>query len=530
MNILYLHGFGSSGQSSTVEYLKKSLPDYYDITAPNIPVDPAEALPFLRELCEKEHFSIIIGTSMGGMYAQQLPADFVRICVNPALHLSQLTEILKPGTFDFFQPRKDGQTQFTITEEIIEHYREMEEHQFDNWRADNPENFLCIGLFGTEDTTVNCREEFQRYYPNVQTFDGGHRMNQKVLKNVVVPIIKRLEECCQDAGQNPDAFEKVLSLAKSGLPEAQWYLGQHYEYHSNHEAGYKEQVEYWFRKAAEQHYPPAELALGEFLYYGRSTYRTDSECEQWLLLAAEHGESRACYFLGKLAKDKKDMAEACRWWRKGAEGDDEWSQKELAFCYETGQGVPYDLDKAIEWYKRAALHEFCIGNVDACYQIAVLKKYAMEKYADLTGWESDRFWEGEKAMLNGNLAQAVSLWRWTADPRAMVMEAWQMVHVVDGVVEKEGEVYFDDDEMFVEEEEEAIKAVAETFLADKHPAAYYLKGYLYEHGICYIKPNVFKAVEWYKKAAEADDEVAAWKVKDLEKEMKASHLIEDVGI
>lgn len=200
MNILYLHGFGSSGNSSTAEFLKKKLPDYYNIETPDIPVDPAEALPFLRELCEKEHFSIIIGTSMGAQYAQQLPADFVRICVNPALHLSQITDILKPGTFDFFQPRKDGQTQFTITEEIIQHFREMEEHQFDNWKAGAPENLLCMGLFGTEDTTVNCREEFQRYYPNVQTFEGGHRMNQKVLKNVVVPIIKQLENYRREAG------------------------------------------------------------------------------------------------------------------------------------------------------------------------------------------------------------------------------------------------------------------------------------------------------------------------------------------
>ena len=532
MNILYLHGFGSSGQSNTVEYLKKSLPDYYNIEAPDIPVDPAEALPFLRELCEKEHFSIIIGTSMGGMYAQQLPADFVRICVNPALHLSQLTEVLKPGTFDFFQPRKDGQTQFTITEEIIQHYREMEEHQFDNWRAENPENFLCIGLFGTEDTIVNCREEFQRYYPNVQTFDGGHRMNQKVLKNVVVPIIKRLEECRREAGQNPDAFEKVLSLAKSGLPEAQWYVGHHYEYHSKHEAGYKEQVEYWFRQAAEQHYPPAELALGEWLYYGRHTFKTDPECEQWLLPAAEHGEARACYFLGQLAKDKGNMAEACGWWRKGAEGDDEWSQQELAFCYETGQGVPYDLDKAIEWYKRSALHEFSIGNVDACYLIAVLKKYAMEKYADLTGWGAVQFERGEKSMQDGKLHQAVEEWRDSAfcgDPRGMVMWAWQLQHRVEGIVEKAEDEYFDD-EMFFEEEEAAIKAVARFFSKQKHPAAYYLKGYLYEYGLCYIKENMTRARHWYGKAAEAGDEVAAWKVKDLEKEMKASHLIEDVGI
>ena len=194
MNILYLHGYGSSGQSSTVEYLKKSLPDYYLIEAPDIPVDPAEALPFLKQLCEEERFSVIIGTSMGGMYAHQLPADFARICVNPALHLSEITDVMKEGTFDYFQPRKDGQTQYTITEEIIQHYREMEAHQFDQWNADAPENIFCIGLFGTRDTTVNCRDEFARYYPNVQTFEGGHRMNQKVLKNVVLPIIRRLEE------------------------------------------------------------------------------------------------------------------------------------------------------------------------------------------------------------------------------------------------------------------------------------------------------------------------------------------------
>ena len=98
---------------------------------------------------------------------------------------------MKVGTFDFFQPRKDGQTQYTITEEIIQHYREMEAHQFDQWKADAPENVLCIGLFGTRDTTVDCRDEFARYYPNVQTFDGEHRMNQKVVKNVVLPIIRK---------------------------------------------------------------------------------------------------------------------------------------------------------------------------------------------------------------------------------------------------------------------------------------------------------------------------------------------------
>ena len=199
MNILYLHGFGSSGQSSTVEYLKKALPDCH-IDAPDIPVDPAEALPYLKRMCVYPGYSIIIGTSMGAQYAQQLSDKVAyRICVNPAFHISELPEILKVGTFDFFQPRKDGQTQFTITEEIIQHFREMEEHQFDHWQPDDPANLRCYGLFGTEDTTVNCREEFALHYPNVQTFEGGHRMNQKVVKQQILLLVKELHKRMSEA-------------------------------------------------------------------------------------------------------------------------------------------------------------------------------------------------------------------------------------------------------------------------------------------------------------------------------------------
>ena len=194
MNILYLHGFGSSGQSNTVQFLKKQLPDNYNVTAPDIPVDPAEALPFLKQLCDEGNFDIIIGTSMGGMYTQQLHNCHYRICVNPALHMSQYSDVLKVGTYEYFQSRTDGQTHFTITEEIIKHFREMEEHQFDDYRAGAPENLRCCGLFGTNDTTVNCRDEFAQLYPNVQMFEGGHRLDQKVLSDVILPLILKIDK------------------------------------------------------------------------------------------------------------------------------------------------------------------------------------------------------------------------------------------------------------------------------------------------------------------------------------------------
>ena len=105
--IVYLHGFASNGQSSTVGYLSKRLPEC-NVLAPDIPINPFEAMPFLQNYCKQHQADLIIGTSMGAMYAMQL-TDYPRICVNPALRMSQLTDILKPGTFEFFQPNKNGE-------------------------------------------------------------------------------------------------------------------------------------------------------------------------------------------------------------------------------------------------------------------------------------------------------------------------------------------------------------------------------------------------------------------------------------
>ena len=191
--IVYLHGFGSSGLSGTVKDLRKLMSDY-NVLAPDIPVEPYEALPFLKRYCEDNRPDLIIGTSMGAMYAMQMH-DYKRICVNPALRMSELTDILKPGTFEFFQPTQNGATQFTITLDTIRQFREMESHLYDGLNDENRR--LCWGFFGDEDTTVNCMEEFASHYaPNVQVFHGGHRMNNVVLREVIVPFARKLLQLC----------------------------------------------------------------------------------------------------------------------------------------------------------------------------------------------------------------------------------------------------------------------------------------------------------------------------------------------
>ena len=151
--ILYLHGFGSSGASGTVELLRKEFwnkdaAHRATVTAPDIPVDPAAAMPMLEALAYDEMPDLIVGTSMGGMYAQML-RGFTRICVNPSFTISKKYNVLYVGKHKWLNRRKDGETEFHVTKETISHFQELEARQFDG--IDDEDRTLCHGLFGEED-------------------------------------------------------------------------------------------------------------------------------------------------------------------------------------------------------------------------------------------------------------------------------------------------------------------------------------------------------------------------------------------
>ena len=147
---------------------------------------------------------------MGAMYAMQM-YDYRRICVNPALRMSQLTDILKPGTFEYFQPTLSGETHFTVTEDTIQQFRDMEAHMYDGLTDESRRQ--CWGFFADEDTTVNFRQEFlHQFFPNVQQFHGGHRMNNKVIETVILPFAKMLleEEATDEWGVTYSNYGRIL--------------------------------------------------------------------------------------------------------------------------------------------------------------------------------------------------------------------------------------------------------------------------------------------------------------------------------
>lgn len=191
MKLIYFHGFASSGASGTVQLLRKILPSA-EIIAPDIPIEPSEALPMLLQLVEDEQPDVIIGTSMGGMYAQQMHGH-LRICVNPAFRMSTMSKTLRTGEHRWLNGRKDNAKTFKVTAETLKSFNQMERKQFDGITSEDKE--LCYGLFGINDpyvNPVNAYNTFMKYYKHAERIDAGHELNDKVLHKYLLPLLKTL--------------------------------------------------------------------------------------------------------------------------------------------------------------------------------------------------------------------------------------------------------------------------------------------------------------------------------------------------
>lgn len=193
MKVVYLHGMGSSGQSATARRLDRSLPGGYEVVAPDIPVQPELAITALRRLAESlSPDDVIVGTSMGGMYAQ-LFKGWRRILINPSFHTSVHLKEKTGQRLPFHTPRKDGAVDFEVTPKLVKKYEAMEKKQFDpkfgifNSRKDSPE--LVTAFFGTRDTLVNCKDEYLQHFTRYHDFDGEHRLDPDTIINLVVPEI-----------------------------------------------------------------------------------------------------------------------------------------------------------------------------------------------------------------------------------------------------------------------------------------------------------------------------------------------------
>lgn len=188
--MMYVHGFASSGSSGTVMSLRRHFPQWR-VIAPDLPVDPFEAMELLRKTIDKEQPKLVIGTSMGGMYTQQL-WGMPRIVVNPSFEMSRTLLFNHIGKHKYTAKRKDGATEFRIDKQIVEQFKLMEQTQFDG--IDDFEKLFVYGLFGDKDPVVHFQPLMAELYGEERCvwFDGEHRLNDTIVKRDLIPLINKL--------------------------------------------------------------------------------------------------------------------------------------------------------------------------------------------------------------------------------------------------------------------------------------------------------------------------------------------------
>ncbi|MBQ3753723.1 MAG: esterase [Prevotella sp.] len=188
--IMYVHGFGSSGQSGTVTRIRTVLPGA-TVVAPDLPIHPGDAIDLLLSLCQREQPDLIIGTSMGGMYAEQL-YGYDRILINPAFRIADtMQEHGLTGKQQFFSPRQDGVQEFYVDKALVKEYRAVSEQNFAH-AGEPDEQHRVYGLFGDNDDLVDTKGIFP--YRQSISFHGEHRMNDHSFMQSVVPVIRWIDD------------------------------------------------------------------------------------------------------------------------------------------------------------------------------------------------------------------------------------------------------------------------------------------------------------------------------------------------
>lgn len=214
--IVYVHGFLSSGATGTAKMLRELLPNT-TVVADDIPVHPDEGFAMLQALVEREQPHLIVGTSMGGMYAERL-RGFDRILVNPAFQMGDtMGEHNMMGRQTFQSPRQDGVQEVMVTKALAKEYKTFCEGCFADMTAEDRQQ--VYGLFGDEDPVVHTYDLFREHYPQAIRFHGAHRLVDRVVIDYLVPVMRWIDDR-QNGTERPSVFMHIDTLHDSYMHPA----------------------------------------------------------------------------------------------------------------------------------------------------------------------------------------------------------------------------------------------------------------------------------------------------------------------
>ena len=192
LKILYIHGFGSTGNSQTVQGLQKALGNDAIILAPQFSNDLSTVAQIEQNIAEAKKYmyefrpNVVIGSSFGGFIATFLHG-FPRILINPCLLPSERLHNLSPN----------------MSKEDIELLKALETSH----DIDGEMRFEMYGLFGLQDELFSYLNLFKKQYGESKTYTMpcGHRIDTENIENHLIPIIWEVNKITESL--TPEMFD-----------------------------------------------------------------------------------------------------------------------------------------------------------------------------------------------------------------------------------------------------------------------------------------------------------------------------------
>lgn len=188
---------------------------------------------------------------------------------------------------------------------------------------------------------------------------------------------------------DPNSLETLKTLADAGSGVMQFYYATIYD------AGLKLSksiapdaliARQYYELSARQNQRWAEQNFGLMLINGSGGARDVQGGISWLTKALADGNGLAGRDLGSIYKNgqlvSKDMTVAYRWFQKGADTGDAYSQMEIGDAYWFGfPQYPYqqNREEAVQWYRKAAAQEQRYPGVDRNLGLAYRDGVGVEK-------------------------------------------------------------------------------------------------------------------------------------------------------
>ena len=193
---IYVHGLASGAAGTTFGTLARKLKQYRWITT-----DFAESIEdnvaMLNCMVEREHPTLIVGTSMGGLTVLYADApEAIKIVCNPALSIANcVRHTIGLGRHDYFCERIDGKQSFVLTEEMCFGYENYIANHTPSLGKVNYAIFSAHDeLLGDEATRIAQQVVVDAGYEVSIDPKGVHRITSSTMR-IIDRLINNTREC-----------------------------------------------------------------------------------------------------------------------------------------------------------------------------------------------------------------------------------------------------------------------------------------------------------------------------------------------